>query len=86
MLLFAICFTVLMFLGSLILLIVASILYIPFLCYMQGNLKVSCVPADLRVVQSRIPADCRNSCVTRSTRCERSSTRETILTKSVSPS
>ena len=41
MLLFAICFTVLMFLGSLILLIVASILYVPFLCYMQGNLKVS---------------------------------------------
>lgn len=41
MLLFSICFTVLIFAGSLILLIAASILYVPFLCYIQGNLKVS---------------------------------------------
>jgi len=40
MLLFAICFTVIIFLGSLILLIAASILYVPLLCYIQGNLKV----------------------------------------------
>ena len=40
MLLFAICFTVIIFLGSLILLIAASVLYVPLLCYIQGNLKV----------------------------------------------
>ncbi|KAK1921818.1 putative vacuole protein [Papiliotrema laurentii] len=52
MLLFAICFTVLMFLGSLILLIVASILYIPFLCYMQGNLKeFVCHKVDKRIAE-----------------------------------
>lgn len=63
MLLFAICFTVLMFVGSLILLIAASIFYVPLLCYIQGNLKVS--------RRSRLqldPADGRNTSVTRSTR------------------
>lgn len=39
MLLFAICATVLIFAGSLILLIAASIMYVPLLCYIQGNLK-----------------------------------------------
>jgi hypothetical protein len=36
-------FTVLIFAGSLILLIIAGILYIPLLCYIQGNLKEYCV-------------------------------------------
>jgi hypothetical protein len=47
MLLFAICFTVIIFLGSLILLIAASILYVPLLCYIQGNLKVGWMPYDV---------------------------------------
>jgi hypothetical protein len=34
-------FTVVIFAGSLLLLIVAGIFYIPLLCYIQGNLKVS---------------------------------------------
>jgi hypothetical protein len=33
-------FTVLVFLGSLLLLIAAACIYIPLLCYIQGNLKV----------------------------------------------
>lgn len=33
-------FTVLVFGGSLLLLIVAGVCYIPLLCYIQGNLKV----------------------------------------------
>jgi hypothetical protein len=36
-------FTVLIFAGSLILLIAAGILYVPLLCYIQGNLKEYCV-------------------------------------------
>ncbi len=32
--------TVLIFAGSLILLIAAGVLYVPLLCYIQGNLKV----------------------------------------------
>ena len=62
MLLFAICFTVLMFVGSLVLLITASIFYVPLLCYIQGNLKVSSrgpMPA---------PANDRNTFATKSTR------------------
>jgi hypothetical protein len=39
MLLFAMISTVLIFAGSLMLLIAASILYMPLLCYIQGNLK-----------------------------------------------
>lgn len=39
MLLFSIVATVLIFAGSLILLIAAAICYIPLLCYIQGNLK-----------------------------------------------
>ena len=42
MLLLAMIATVLIFLGSLILLVVAAVFYIPLLCYIQGNLKVSC--------------------------------------------
>lgn len=41
MLLFSMIATVLIFAGSLILLIAAAVLYVPFLCYIQGNLKVS---------------------------------------------
>jgi len=41
MLLFSMILTVLIFLGSLILLVAAGVLYIPLLCYIQGNLKVS---------------------------------------------
>jgi hypothetical protein len=33
-------FTVLVFIGSMLLLIVAAVIYIPLLCYIQGNLKV----------------------------------------------
>jgi hypothetical protein len=39
MLLFSMIATVLIFAGSLILLIVAAVLYVPLLCYIQGNLK-----------------------------------------------
>jgi hypothetical protein len=39
MLLFAMIATVVIFAGSLILLVVAAFLYIPLLCYIQGNLK-----------------------------------------------
>lgn len=42
MLLFAMIFTVLIFAGSLILLIAAAVAYVPLLCYIQGNLKVCC--------------------------------------------
>lgn len=35
-------FTVLIFIGSLLLLIVAAILYVPLLCYIRGNLKEYC--------------------------------------------
>ncbi|CAG7848647.1 SubName: Full=Uncharacterized protein {ECO:0000313/EMBL:CCA70616.1} [Serendipita indica DSM 11827] len=41
-LLVAIVFTVLIFLGSLLLLIIAAILYVPLLCYIRGNLKEYC--------------------------------------------
>ncbi len=41
-LLVSIIFTVTVFLGSLLLLIIAAILYIPLLCYIQGNLKEYC--------------------------------------------
>lgn len=34
-------FTVLIFIGSLLLLLVAAIFYVPLLCYIRGNLKVS---------------------------------------------
>lgn len=40
MLLFAMIGVVLLFAGSLILLIAAALLYVPLLCYIQGNLKV----------------------------------------------
>jgi hypothetical protein len=33
-------FTVLIFAGSLLLLIIAAIFYVPLLCYIKGNLKV----------------------------------------------
>jgi hypothetical protein len=33
-------FTVCVFIGSLLLLVIAGILYIPLLCYIRGNLKV----------------------------------------------
>ncbi|OXG14400.1 vacuolar protein [Cryptococcus neoformans Tu259-1] len=39
LLLFSMIFTVLVFAGSLLLLIVAAVTYIPLLCYIQGNLK-----------------------------------------------
>jgi hypothetical protein len=35
-------FTVLIFIGSALLLVVAGILYIPLLCYIRGNLKEYC--------------------------------------------
>ena len=41
-LLVTIIFTVTVFIGSLLLLIIAAILYIPLLCYIQGNLKEYC--------------------------------------------
>ena len=40
MLLFAMIATVLIFAVSLVLLIAAALLYVPLLCYIQGNLKV----------------------------------------------
>lgn len=40
MLLFSMIATVLIFAGSLVLLIAAAVLYVPLLCYIQGNLKV----------------------------------------------
>ena len=40
MLLLAMLATVLIFAGSLILLAIAAVFYVPFLCYIQGNLKV----------------------------------------------
>jgi hypothetical protein len=47
MLLFSMIATVLIFAGSMVLLIAAAILYVPLLCYIQGNLKVSSMPAPL---------------------------------------
>jgi hypothetical protein len=41
-LLVSIAFTVLIFIGSLLLLMIAAILYIPLLCYIRGNLKEYC--------------------------------------------
>lgn len=41
MLLVAMVFTTLIFIGSLLLLCLAAILYVPLLCYIRGNLKVS---------------------------------------------
>jgi hypothetical protein len=43
MLLFAQLATVLIFAGSLILLVAAALLYVPLLCYIQGNLKVDII-------------------------------------------
>lgn len=40
MLLFSIIATVAIFICSLVLLVAAAILYVPLLCYIQGNLKV----------------------------------------------
>lgn len=42
MLLVAIVFTVLIFIGSLLLLMAAAIFYVPLLCYIRGNLKEYC--------------------------------------------
>ncbi|WVR04843.1 hypothetical protein IAU60_001855 [Kwoniella sp. DSM 27419] len=50
MLLFAMIFTVLIFAGSLLLLIVAAVCYVPLLCYIQGNLKeYVCHKVDKRI-------------------------------------
>lgn len=43
MLLWSMILTVLIFAGSLVMLIAAAVLYVPLLCYIQGNLKVSAV-------------------------------------------
>lgn len=43
MLLFSMIATVLIFAGSLVLLIAASVMYVPLLCYIQGNLKGECL-------------------------------------------
>ncbi|KAK8847653.1 hypothetical protein IAR55_005512 [Kwoniella newhampshirensis] len=52
MLLFSMIFTVLIFLGSLVLLIVAAVCYIPLLCYIQGNLKeYVCHKVDKRITE-----------------------------------
>lgn len=52
MLLFSIVATVLIFAGSLILLIAAAICYIPLLCYIQGNLKeYVCHKVDKRIAE-----------------------------------
>lgn len=42
MLLLSILFTVVIFLGSLLVLVIAAICYVPLLCYIQGNLKEYC--------------------------------------------
>lgn len=42
LLLLSMSFTVVIFLGSLLILIVAAVCYIPLLCYIQGNLKEYC--------------------------------------------
>lgn len=52
-LLISILFTVLVFLGSLCLLILAAICYVPLLCYIQGNLKEYCC--------HKVDKVCRNS-------------------------
>ena len=44
MLLFSMIATVVIFAGSLVLLIIAAVLYVPLLCYIQGNLKVRVSP------------------------------------------
>ncbi|WWC68181.1 uncharacterized protein I206_102104 [Kwoniella pini CBS 10737] len=50
MLLFAMIATVLIFAGSLLLLIVAAVFYVPLLCYIQGNLKeYVCHKVDKRI-------------------------------------
>jgi hypothetical protein len=41
-LLVSILFTTIVFAGSLLLLIIAALCYIPLLCYIQGNLKEYC--------------------------------------------
>ncbi|WWD21740.1 hypothetical protein CI109_106227 [Kwoniella shandongensis] len=52
MLLFSMIFTVLIFLGSMVLLIVAAVCYIPLLCYIQGNLKeYVCHKVDKRITE-----------------------------------
>ncbi|RSH92426.1 hypothetical protein EHS25_008841 [Saitozyma podzolica] len=52
MLLFSMIATVLIFAGSLILLIAAAVLYVPFLCYIQGNLKeYVCHKVDKRIAE-----------------------------------
>ncbi|WVQ98312.1 hypothetical protein IAU59_005435 [Kwoniella sp. CBS 9459] len=50
MLLFSMIFTVLIFAGSLLLLIIAAVCYVPLLCYIQGNLKeYVCHKVDKRI-------------------------------------
>jgi len=50
MLLFSMIATVLIFAGSLILLVAAAVLYVPLLCYIQGNLKeYMCYKVDKRI-------------------------------------
>ncbi|KAE8538218.1 hypothetical protein D1P53_005557 [Cryptococcus gattii VGV] len=52
LLLFSMIFTVLIFAGSLLLLIVAAVTYIPLLCYIQGNLKeYVCHKIDKRIAE-----------------------------------
>ncbi|EIW71060.1 hypothetical protein TREMEDRAFT_42550 [Tremella mesenterica DSM 1558] len=52
MLLWSMILTVLIFLGSLVLLIAAAVLYIPLLCYIQGNLKeYVCYKVDKRIAE-----------------------------------
>ncbi len=60
-------FTTLVFAGSLLLLIVAGICYIPLLCHIRGNLKVCCLTFLLRLTRLMVTA-CRNTAVTKSTR------------------
>jgi len=46
MLLLAMISTVLIFAGSLVLLVIAAVFYVPLLCYIQGNLKVHLSSSD----------------------------------------
>lgn len=60
-------FTFVIFSGSLLLLIFAGVFYVPLLCYIQGNLKVSLVSVSFR---SAVRLSFRNMCATKSIRCE----------------
>jgi hypothetical protein len=72
-------FTVVIFVGSMLLLIAAAIFYIPLLCYIQGNLKVSLPKMrEFQPSSFLFHSSCRNMFVTKLTSASaRSSNGET---------